>query len=123
NPNSIGSTASEVVSAPTYRYRVTFAESMENLGMMPRRASPRPPWRGSSEFERCVHDADHSPEVISSTGSCQVLTSEVSLSQPYQYIDASSTLHDQNVRSFSCSIQRLRRRRSTCSNTPLYDQA
>jgi hypothetical protein len=38
-------------------------ESMENLGMMPRRASPRPPWRGSSEFERCVHDADHSPEV------------------------------------------------------------
>ena len=44
-------------------------ESMENLGMMPRRASPRPPWRvapawrGSSEFERCVHDADRSPEV------------------------------------------------------------
>jgi hypothetical protein len=37
--------------------------------MMPRRASPRPPWRvapawrGSSEFERCAHDADHSPEV------------------------------------------------------------
>jgi hypothetical protein len=44
-------------------------ESMENLGMMPRQASPRPPWRvapawrGSSGFERCVHDADHSPEV------------------------------------------------------------
>src|SRR5215471_17433527 len=42
---------------------------MENLGMMPHRASPRPPWRvalawrGSSEFERCGHDADHSPEV------------------------------------------------------------
>jgi len=36
-------------------------ESMENLGMMPRRASPRPPWRvsyawrGSCGFARCVN--------------------------------------------------------------------
>ena len=37
-------------------------ESMENLGIMPRRASPRLPWRvsyawrGSFGFERCVND-------------------------------------------------------------------
>src|SRR5215831_15897567 len=44
-------------------------ESMENLGMMPRRASPRPPWqvsyagRGSFGFERCVNDEGPSTAV------------------------------------------------------------
>src|SRR5262249_8153321 len=44
-------------------------ESMENLGMMPRRASPRPPWRvapawgGSFAFWRGVHEADPFSEV------------------------------------------------------------
>src|SRR6266851_2800789 len=50
---------------------------------------------GSSGVEWWVHDAGHSTGVISSTGSCQVLTFEVSISQPYQYTDASSTLYDQ----------------------------
>src|SRR5215470_8185982 len=44
-------------------------ESMENLGMMPRRASPRPPWRvsyawrGSCGFARCVNEEGPSTEV------------------------------------------------------------
>jgi SRSO17 transposase len=44
-------------------------ESMENLGIMPHRASPRPPWRvsyawrGSFGFERCVNDEGPSTEV------------------------------------------------------------
>jgi hypothetical protein len=38
-------------------------ESMENLGIMPRRASPCPPWRGSSGCERRGNDAGPAIEV------------------------------------------------------------
>src|SRR5207249_111553 len=40
-------------------------ESMENLGIMPRRASPCPPWRGSSGLERRGNDAGPSIPTVS----------------------------------------------------------
>src|SRR5712691_11674975 len=60
--------------------------------------------------------------VISSTGSSQVLTSAVRGVPPTQHAEASPTLHDPDVRSFSFSTQPLRKRRSPCSNTPLYER-
>src|SRR5262249_16417465 len=66
-----------------------------------------------------ICSALHIRGVISSTGSSQVLTPELSLSQPAHHLEASPTFHDRDVQSFSFSRQPMRKRRSACLNAPL----
>ena len=61
--------------------------------------------------------------IISSTRSCQVLTSAVSVIPSDQHAESFPPLHDQDVRSCAFSRQHFRKRHSTCSNRSLYNRA
>ena len=74
-----------------------------------------------------LHDPSHvmlgMRGVISSTRSCQVLTSAASAIPSDKHAASFPPLHDQDARSYAFSRQPLRKRHSTCSNRSLYDRA
>jgi putative SOS response-associated peptidase YedK len=59
--------------------------------------------------------------VMPHLGSCRVVTSTPFAKQSGRWVPVFPTRHDLDMRSFSFSTQSLRKRRSTCSNRPLYE--